>query len=123
MSFYSNAASTANKLLVKFGQPVTLTQITEGAYDPNTGTVVSAGTTYVGSGALFDYAQREIDGTLVQQTDRKLYLSAKQINGQAMPVPQTQDTVTVGSAVYSVVRSMPLNPAGTDVLFEAQVRL
>jgi hypothetical protein len=123
MSFdYAATAAEAADLLGEYGQSVTLTRKTPGAYDPETGAVSASGATHTGMGCAFEYAQRDIDGTEIKRGDQRLYLSPKQTDGSAMPTPQTGDTVTIGSLIYAVMASRPLAPAGIVVLHDVQLR-
>lgn len=118
MSFdYSEAASVASELLADFGALVTLTRITPGVYDPDTGTVTNTGATHIANGIKLDYEQRAIDGTNILQGDQRVYLDPLMA-----ATPQAGDTLTVGAEVFTVVRSRPLSPAGVCVLHDIQVR-
>ncbi|EGK71907.1 hypothetical protein METUNv1_01685 [Methyloversatilis universalis FAM5] len=115
---YTKTAATATRLLLKFGRAATLTRVAPGAYDPATG-APGAGSTalHAGTAALFDYQQKDIDGTHVRMGDQRAYIAP-----DLAATPQTGDTLTIGSDVWSVIASRPLAPAGTVVLHEAQVR-
>lgn len=120
MTFYSSLAADALTLLREFGQAVTLTRASGSAptYDPATSTATAvAPATYTGTGAVFDYSQRDIDGTSVRMGDRRVLLATS-----GMVMPRTGDTITIGSTVLTVVTGREINPAGVPVLFEAQVR-
>lgn len=118
MSFYSELAENAQELLTEFGQPVTLTRATPGSYDPSTGATASATSeTYTVHACVFGYAQRDIDGQTVRVGDQVAYLPTI-----GAVLPRTGDTLTVGGTVFSVVAGRQINPAGTAVLFEAQLR-
>jgi hypothetical protein len=119
---YAATAAEAAELLAEFGQSVTLTRNTPGAYNPETGAVSVSGATHTGMGCAFDYAQSDIDGTEIKRGDQRLYLSPKKSDGSAMPTPQTGDTVTIGAAVYAVMASRPLAPGGIVVLHDVQLR-
>jgi hypothetical protein len=115
---YAKTAATAARLLLKFGRAVTLTRVTPGAYDPATGAPGTGTTaTHAGTAALFEYQQKDIDGTHIRMGDQRAYIAP----GLAV-TPQTGDTLTIGSDVWSVIASRPLSPAGIVVLHEAQVR-
>lgn len=117
MSFYDNLAATVRRLLTQFGTDATLTRVTTGAYDPATGVAATTSTTYAGKAARFDYAQRDIDGTLVRDGDQRIYLDV-----QDMVMPQTGDTITMGGRTWSVVTARSIDPALTAVLYEVQAR-
>lgn len=118
MSFdYAEMAATAAELLAEFGAPVTLTRITPGTYDPDTGTVASTTAAHTANGVKLDFEQRHIDGTNILQGDQRVYLDPL-----IAATPQAGDTLTVGAKVFTVVASRPLAPAGVVVLHDVQVR-
>jgi len=117
VSFYDNLAATVRRLLTQFGTDATLTRTTTGAYDPATGTASTSTSTYTAKAARFDYAQRDIDGTLVRDGDQRIYLDV-----QDMVMPQTGDTITMGGRTWSVVTARSIDPALTAVLYEVQAR-
>lgn len=119
---YARTVATAARLLARFGQTVTLTVVSEGAYDPEAGAATNTSAAYTGKGLPGSYAQRDINGTSIQATDVKLYLSPLQTSGAVMPTPATGDKMTVASVVYGVIDSRPMSPAGTVVLHEVQLR-
>lgn len=121
-AFYDEMAAVSNELLTEFGQAVTLRRVTTGAYDPATGSATQTTADYAGTGAVFDYSQRDIDGSLIKTGDQKLLMSPFQTDGSAMPVPTTTDKILIGSTVYSIQPSKKVAPAGTLVLIELQIR-
>jgi hypothetical protein len=123
MEFYSKMQATANRLLKGKGQEITLTRQTAGAYDPATGTAAVTVTTQTAYGAMFEYGDKNIDGVLIQEGDKQLLLSALNSAGTALVAPQLNDTVTINTVVYTVVRIKPLSPAGTTVLFDCNIRV
>ena len=118
MAFYDEVLAVADELLVEFGAAATLTRVTPGAYDPTTGTTTADNTeTWTGTGAKFDYEQKDIDGTKIRAGDQRVYLSVVGIVN-----PQTGDTLTIGGVILNVVASRQLKPASTAVLYDVQVR-
>ena len=67
---------------------------------------------------MLDYSQREREGTLVEINDKRAYIST---DGLTI-VPQAGDVVVLSGSTYSVVSVSPLNPGGTVVYYEAQLR-
>jgi hypothetical protein len=119
MPFYSDLATTVDRLIRQFGAPVTLTRVTPGAYDADAG-VTTGDTTATwtgGAGAVFEYEQRDIDGTLIRRGDQRCYISTVGIE-----TPRSGDTLTLNSDVFNVVASRPLQPALTAVLHDVQIR-
>lgn len=121
--FYTKMQTTANKLLKGKGQAVTLSRQTAGAYDPATGTSTVVVTTQNGTGAIFDYADKNIDGVLILSGDKQLLLSAVNSTGTALTAPMVNDTVTdTGGVVRTITRIKTMSPAGTTVLFDCNLR-
>ena len=117
MGFYDNATKTAQNLLKKFGQPLTFTHVEKGAFDPVTGSYSgNVTTTHTVNGARFDYNAREIDGTTILMGDCRVYLEAK---GYA---PQVKDTCVIDGKTWRVQNPRPLSPAGSNVMFDLNLR-
>lgn len=116
---YSEIADDAVGILTEFGQSITLTKPgTDSAYDPQTGQVTGTLAVFLGVGAVFDYTQRDMANTEIKQGDRRIYIAP---NLGAMPA--TGDNVTLADGtILSIVASRPLNPAGTILLHDAQLR-
>ena len=123
MEFYSKMQATANRLLKGKGQEITLTRQAAGAYNVSTGTASVTTTTQTAYGAMFEYGDKNIDGVLIKEGDKQLLLSALNSAGTALVAPQLNDTVTINTVVYTVVRIKPLSPAGTTVLFDCTIRV
>jgi len=124
MTFYTRLQATANRLLRGKGQSLTLTRITAGTYDPATGGMTGATTsTQSAYGAIFDYGAKQIDGTLIKAGDKQLLLSAFKTDGAALTAPVLGDTVSIGGVTYTLVEPLKeVNPAGTVVLFDVNLR-
>lgn len=118
MSFdYDNSAATADSLIRKFGTSVSMSRVTPGAYNPETGQTATTTTTQTVLAVVIDYPQKFIDGTLIRQGDRKALVSAV---GSTAPI--AGDTFTWGGSPLVVVEAKTLGPAGTAVLYTLQVR-
>lgn len=105
------------------GQSLTLTRQTAGAYDPTTGEAKVKTTTQTGTGAVFDYGVKNIDGTLIQAGDKKLLLSAFNTAGAALTAPVINDTVTIGGVTYTIVEPLKtVAPGGVTVLYQCNIR-
>jgi hypothetical protein len=123
MEFYSKMQATANRLLKGKGQEITLTRQAAGAYDPATGTAAVTTTTQTAYGAMFEYGDKNIDGTLIKEGDKQLLLSAFKTDGAALMAPVLGDTVSIGGVTYTLVEPLKeVNPAGTVVMYEVNLR-
>ena len=123
--FYTRVQATANKLLKGKGQSLILTRQISGTYDPVTGAATVTTTTQTGTGAIFDYGTKNIDGTLIKQGDKQLLLSVVNAAGTALTAPALNDTVTdKNGIVYTLVEPLKtIAPAGTTVMFECNLRV
>ncbi len=112
---YARAETTAQRLIKRFGQAVTLTKTTDAliAYDPK-----QTETSYTVQAAQLNYNEKDIDGTLIQTDDRLVYISTE---GLAV-IPEVDDTLTINSVDLNIISIMPLAPAGTVVYWKVQVR-
>lgn len=121
VEFYDDARAIVLEMLDEFGQMIMVSRTVEGSgvYNPETG-LVEGGTavSYAGLGLVDGYKQTDIDGTLIRQGDRRLYIAAN-----IAIAPQTGDAVTLfDGKVLSVVASMPYSPAGIIVFHDVQLR-
>lgn len=116
MSLYARSRDSANRLIARYGQACTLAHVTAGTVSADgasrTGDSSANTTTKV---VLLDYDDKLIDGTRIVQGDRRALLRY-----DAAPV--IGDTITVGSEVLKAINVSPLNPGGTVIYYEAQVR-
>lgn len=117
MSIYDRAAATAERLLKRYGAPMMLKRSEEGDYDPSTGSSSSVTQEHVATGVMLEYAQRDVDGTLIQQGDQRVYLSPGLV-----VTPETGDTLSFNGSAFTIVASRPLAPASKVVLHDVQVR-
>ncbi|TWI52980.1 hypothetical protein IQ22_02815 [Pseudomonas duriflava] len=118
--FYSDMATVALDLIGQYGQTVTLQRTAAGEYDPETGTV-SDGTAeeQPASGVLLDYTGQEfLTNTQIQQGDKKLKIAAKGLEW----TPEIANKVAIQGKAYSVINLNEINPAGTPLVYELQVR-
>lgn len=119
--FYNRMADTALRLIARFGQPVTLRDTVKGVYDPATGkTGADTVTDRTAQGILLDFTGQEFQtNTLIKVGDKKLKIAAK---GLSAP-PSLLSKVLVQGRTWSIIPPLKeINPAGTPLLYELQVR-
>lgn len=119
---YQDDADTAAELLEEFGQSITLTSKTSGAYSTSTGAAAVTTDTQTVNAVSLDYGSRDIDGTLIKAGDKRLLMAPQTTAGDDLTAPVVDDTVTVGSTVYTIKGIKTLSPAGTVVLFDCNIR-
>lgn len=116
MSFnYPGTAATATRLLQRFGAAATLKRQTAGAYNPATGTSTPTVASLATTAAVFAYAQKYVDGTLIREGDQQAFCAPA-------VEPAVGDVLTWQGSDYQVVMVRPVSPAGVPVLFEVQIR-
>lgn len=119
MAFYDEMAALALELIAEFGQPVTLRNIQAGEYDPDNtagGDVIIEQTA---QGILLDFTGLEFQNdTLIVRGDKKLKVAAL---GMAWK-PKPQIEADVQGKTWTVINFKEINPAGTPILYELQVR-
>lgn len=121
MAFYDEMAVMALDMITEFGQPVTISKTEPGVYDPETGDE-SPGATIeqTAQGILLDFTGQEFQkNSLIKQGDKKLKIAAQ---GLAW-VPGLLDKVVAQGRTWAIVPPLKeVNPAGTPILYELQVR-
>ncbi|MNF79480.1 hypothetical protein D3C84_616930 [compost metagenome] len=121
MAFYDNMAVMALDLITEFGQAVIIQAVTVGEYDPETGTAPpDTITEQTAQGILLDFTGQEFqNNSLIKQGDKKLKIAAQ---GLAW-APDLLNKVIVQGRTWSIVPPLKeINPAGTPILYELQVR-
>lgn len=121
MAFYDEVAVMALEMITEFGQPVTISRTQPGEYDPGTGgEVPSVPIEQTAQGILLDFTGIEFqNNSLIRQSDKKLKIAAQGLTW----VPGLLDKVVAQGRTWSIVPPLKeVNPAGTPILYELQVR-
>ena len=119
---YSPLATTAATLLAQFGQTVTLTKVTPGAYDPVAGQYAEGTTaTQTASAVLLDYSMREAgasfaDGSQVRVGDKKCLIEAA---GLDWPPDESTTLTDAGGVVWQIEKLRTLAPSGAALMYTA----
>ena len=95
---------------------MTLGVVTPGEYNPITGTALPIIANHAIYGFAANNKQSDIDKSLVQQTEMRVYLDAV-----AGITPKTGDTLTIGLDSYNITASRPTPPVGIILLHDVQV--
>ncbi len=99
------------RLIDTHGVEATFKVVSEGAYDPATGTTTNSSTSYTVKCYPYDYDIGDLDNDNIRFGDRRILLSTLDVDGDAIPEPVSGDeivgigdTVTVVSTrtIYSV---------------------
>jgi hypothetical protein len=114
---YAKARATAERLLGRFGQAMTLVvpgAATGDPWNPTLGAPVS----HACKGVVLDYSVHDRKNTLILAGDRQVYLSTEGLTA----TPDPAHKLTIGGETLAIVEVKPLNPGGTTILYEIQVR-
>jgi hypothetical protein len=104
-------------LLDETGASATLRQRTASGADAWEPTITDTDTACV---ILFDeYADKERDGTLIKERDRRVYIKAASL----AVTPDTGDQLVVSGVTYSLYNVKQIAPGGVAILYEATARL
>ncbi len=113
----SDSLDTAFAQIGDIAKSVTFTSVATGTYNPTTGARGGTSTAYtIQKAVVAGYRANQIDGTNIQANDQKVIFRANEITGVTV---RTDDTITIGSTVWKIVRARK-DP--TDSLWIAQVR-
>jgi hypothetical protein len=121
MAFYDEMALMALEMITEFGQPAIITKTEPGEYDPETGGDTPGATIeQTAQGILLDFTGQEFqNNSLIKQGDKKLKLAAQGLEW----VPDLLNKVIIQGRTWSIVPPLKeVNPAGTPILYEFQVR-
>jgi len=120
-TFYDEMAVMALEMITEFGQPVTISKTQPGEYDPETGGEAPGETVeQTAQGVLLDFTGQEFqNNSLIRQGDKKLKIAAQGLEW----VPDLLNKVIIQGRTWSIVPPLKeVNPAGTPILYELQVR-
>ena len=119
MSFYSGLAAAASKLIKDKGRSMSLNVTAVAAYNTATSAAVVAAPAVVACfGVVLDFPAKEINGTTILSTDKKVILS---VEGVAQE-PKTFGSMTIGGLLHEIITCKTLAPAGIAVIYTLQVR-
>lgn len=121
MAFYDEIAVMALDMITEFGQPVTISKTELGEYDPELGGEVPGSTVeQITQGILLDFTGQEFQSnSLIKQGDKKLKIAAQGLQW----APDLLNKIVVQGRVWSIIPPLKeINPAGTPILYELQVR-
>tara|TARA_B100000795_G_scaffold36505_1_gene24070 strand:- start:938 stop:1291 length:354 start_codon:yes stop_codon:yes gene_type:complete len=116
MSFYSELAITATKLLTEKGEQAVFTRRTTGTFDPVTGT--SSGDTVSTFNAKVypsTFSVNQVNGESILMGDKKLIM-------QAGNKPQINDKVTMSGKFSTVVSFSSVGLTSDEVIYVVQTR-
>ena len=120
-TFYDEMAVMALEMITEFGQPVTIRDIIKGEYDPDTSmTPPDSVVERTAQGILLDFTGQEFQtNSLIKVGDKKLKIAAAGLG----PAPGLLSKVVAQGKTWTIIPPLKeINPAGTPLLYELQVR-
>ena len=102
-----------NQLLKDFGRNVTLRKLSEGPYNPTTGTVTRTPTDYIVRAYFYNDVPQQTEFSSITFGSKRVVMSSTLANGDPTPQPEVQDqilsigdttVVTKVSPIYSQSR-------------------
>jgi hypothetical protein len=115
---YSRMVATSNRLIERFGQLGSIQRPgtpTGPSYNPTPGTPTSHAARFV----ITAYSSREVDGTRILTSDKKALISPGSLS---IDPTMTDLLIEADGASWKIVDVETLRPAGTTLLYTAQVR-
>lgn len=112
---YARSVATATRLIARFGTSGTIRRTTNtgDAWNP-TQTTKDHDCTLV----VTNYSVSQIDGTLIQKNDRRVFVST---DGLTI-TPTPDDLIIVDGVTLAIINVLPVKPAAIVVMYEIQAR-
>lgn len=115
---YETSVNLAKRLIETKGRMVSIVYRSQGIYNPTNDDIAGASSETVDVyGVFLDYDERNIDGTLIRQGDKKMLLAAKNIQR-----PIINDIINDGEIEYSIVNIKELAPGDETIIYQLQLR-
>lgn len=116
----------AKTLVRAFGRAATIERPGTTSYDPTTGTASATGALSVACEVtLTNFEERQVDGTLVQEGDRKAMVSRLRLEDDGgagfVPVPSV-DALVEGGRTWKIVGVLGISSGDEEAMFILHVR-
>ena len=117
---YAEDKADADELIAEFGQDGFLLVPNQGVGGTRVKPVAGAPTQHAVKLVVDPegYTNREIDGTRIKVTDKKVYVAV----GNLPVEVSTSHRLSIGGVGHEIVDAKPLNPGGTVVMWTIQAR-
>tara|TARA_B100000212_G_scaffold39960_1_gene25852 strand:- start:119 stop:472 length:354 start_codon:yes stop_codon:yes gene_type:complete len=117
MSLANALKKAASKTLLKLGGDITLRRVTNGIYNPATGTISETISDTTIKGALTNVSRSEVND-LVEAQDKLLIISA----GDITFVPTTKDKVIVAGVEFKIIQIKIDEQDNTPIAYQLLLR-
>lgn len=115
---YAQTATDADAALREVGAEVTVTKVTDGAYDNDTATIPQTTATETAYGVILpDTGQHFFTAEGLRVMHKALaYVSPLKTDATELTAPAPGDTVTIDGRAWTIERVKTYSPTGTPVL-------
>jgi hypothetical protein len=116
---YLETREDADALIAEFGQAIQLKRGTNSgvAWNPAVGVQ-----TFDTVGVVLEFDRRQMNGTTILETDRRVLLAAGPLATQSINDVAPPDALVIDGVTVQVINVKTVKPAGVAVLFDCQVR-
>lgn len=113
---YGRSKAAAERLIGRFGQIGAIRSVASSGtpWNPDAGATTDQICTLV----ELDYSATEIDGSLIEASDRKVLVSTAGV----ATAPTQADKIVIGGNAMDIISVKPLSPGGLVLLWEVQAR-
>lgn len=111
---YSGFASTAARLIDKYGYLATFTKTIDGVYDPDTGSTSPTTSNYTAKIVKSTYSAYEQQNTAIERGDIKLIAEVADF--------EIGDTLVIDGDIYRIMMPEKVDKNGTPIYYKLQVR-
>lgn len=118
MPDYNNIAANVKASLGRAGMAASYVSVTNGVYNPSTGSVTATEATTQVSVVRLSYSEYEMNNTQIKQGDIKVLMDATSLSED----PKTEDKIVMNSETWNIIDIKPLDPAGIVVMYELRLR-
>lgn len=115
---YGQVVKTAQRLIKRFGSRINIVVINATPAAQGWKAGMPDPVTIEADGVFVNYEQKFIDGTVIQQGDQKVIISAP----SGLFKPNIAGHIMRGQEKWNIKNMRPVNPGGTVVIYIAQVR-
>ena len=103
MTLDARARATALRQILKYGKTLVYTVMTDGVYDPATGTATPSETTYTIKAVVEDYSYRSagagFQAGLIRDGDKQITIAAQGL----LFIPKAGDKINVDGTIYTAL--------------------
>jgi hypothetical protein len=117
MSLAGPLRKVASKLVTKFGGLIVYRKVSNGVYNPETGTISESNIDVTIRGVLDEVNNREVGG-LVAASDKKLTIAAADLSTP----PSAQDQVIINSIVHQIIQISIVEQDNSAITYDLILR-